>query len=226
MKERDRLMSGWLTVGKRLSKTRSLVRSAGAGWGWAELGYLIAPLPLRDIPSPSHPPPFHAQGPGIRKVPHLHQSGSRHRGDFFPGLWGTAAAAPGPVPAGGEPEAWPIGDKAKYRGHSVRKNGHWLCSRTTSEDQPPAHQNPHKYVGRTTGQPWDWPSLNGNLPLLPGLPSSTSSALRSHWKNEKKTCQELKIWGLKTWPDPCKLCETASPTTSQGCDFPHEKNKD
>lgn len=186
MKEKVRLMSGWLTVGKRLSTTRILVRSAGAGAGMGRTRSSNSSPPPGDIPSPSHPPPFHAQGPGIRKVPHLHQPGSRHRGDFFPGLWGTAAAAPGPVPAGGEPEAWPIGDKAKYRGHSVRKDGHWLCSRTTSEDQPPSHQHPHKYVGRTMGPPWDWPSLNGNIPLLPGFPASTSSALHSHGKKERE----------------------------------------
>lgn len=66
---------------------------------------------------------------------------------FFPGLRGDAAVAPGPVQAGGEPEAWPLGKKAECRDHSVRKDGHWLCSHTTSEDQLPAQQQTHRYVG-------------------------------------------------------------------------------
>lgn len=59
---------------------------------------------------------------------------------------------PGPVPPGGEPKVCPIGDKAECRGHSVRKDRHWLYSYTISEDQPPAHQNPHTYVDSTMGQ--------------------------------------------------------------------------
>lgn len=172
-------MGGWLTVGKGLSKTRSLVWSAEPRVGMGRTRSCNSSLPPHCIPTTSHPPPFHVQGPGIRKVPHLHQPGTKQRGYFFPGLWGTAAAAQGPVPAGGEPEAWPIGGKAKYRSHSVRKDGHWLCSRTTSEDQPTAHQHPHKYVGRTKDQPSDRHSQNGKLPLFPALPPNTTSAMSS-----------------------------------------------
>lgn len=53
--ERKRQINEWMTNCEQdFSKTRSHVRSAGAGWGWAELGHLIAPLPLVT----SHPFPI------------------------------------------------------------------------------------------------------------------------------------------------------------------------